>query len=242
MNEWMEWMDTCMPPAKMLLPNTLNARGQKPAQFSNPLKIKIIYFENEMETKNSTTWHLDTKNSHIFAYANRSFLLLYSCRGPTLIRTISSFSFSCSIYVISSTISSSTTKNLLKSDKESKHRIEWKMVGLSVVLEAQKSCINKKTPQVINKTSMMLSSIHNKPSPQPSSLFQPPTFLDQCFLCGKRLLPGKDIYMYKWVLLLTKIKTYIYISIYIPFLLFLFIFYFRHIIYVYSIVCDPCNW
>ncbi|KAG5011114.1 hypothetical protein AAZX31_07G228300 [Glycine max] len=74
------------------------------------------------------------------------------------------------------------------------------MVGLSVVLEAQKSCINKKTPQVINKTSMMLSSIHNKPSPplpQPSSLFQPPTFLDQCFLCGKRLLPGKDIYMYK---------------------------------------------
>ncbi|KAG4929351.1 hypothetical protein AAZX31_17G027000 [Glycine max] len=72
------------------------------------------------------------------------------------------------------------------------------MVGLSVVLEAQKSCINKKTPQVINKTTMlMLSSIHNKPSPQPSSLFQPPTFLDQCFLCGKRLLPGKDIYMYK---------------------------------------------
>ncbi|TKY54166.1 hypothetical protein E2542_SST18572 [Spatholobus suberectus] len=69
------------------------------------------------------------------------------------------------------------------------------MVGLSVVLEAQKGCLNKKTPQVINKTTMMLSSTH-KPS-FPPSLFQTPTFLDQCFLCGKRLLPGKDIYMYK---------------------------------------------
>ena len=92
------------------------------------------------------------------------------------------------------------------------------MVGLSVVLEAQKggsssSSSGKKTHQVINKTTMMLSSI-NTPSPSPLPLppppppevslassqhfiFQAPTFLDQCFLCGKRLLPGKDIYMYK---------------------------------------------
>ncbi|KAL2341780.1 hypothetical protein Fmac_009720 [Flemingia macrophylla] len=76
------------------------------------------------------------------------------------------------------------------------------MVGLSVVLEAQKSSSvsNKKTPQVINKTTM-LSTI-NKHSPSAStnnnvSPFQEPTFLDQCFLCKKRLLPGKDIYMYK---------------------------------------------
>ncbi|CAJ1940988.1 unnamed protein product [Sphenostylis stenocarpa] len=74
------------------------------------------------------------------------------------------------------------------------------MVGLSVVLESQKGCINKKTPQVINKTTIMLGTINKKPTPpppQPSSIFQPPTFLDQCFLCEKRLLPGKDIYMYK---------------------------------------------
>ncbi|KAK7264653.1 hypothetical protein RJT34_32262 [Clitoria ternatea] len=75
------------------------------------------------------------------------------------------------------------------------------MVGLSVVLEAQKGCFNKKTPQVINKTTMMCSTI-NKPSlpphqPSSSSHHSLSTFLDQCFLCGKRLLPGKDIYMYK---------------------------------------------
>ncbi|XP_020228063.1 FCS-Like Zinc finger 15 [Cajanus cajan] len=68
------------------------------------------------------------------------------------------------------------------------------MVGLSVVLEAQKGCnINKKTPQVINKTTIMLNK---QPSPPPS-LPSLSTFLHRCFLCGKRLLPGKDIYMYK---------------------------------------------
>lgn len=73
------------------------------------------------------------------------------------------------------------------------------MVGLSIVLEAQKG-VNMKTPQVINKITMMI-----KPTPLPS----PParwindhslaanTFLDVCCLCNKKLLPGKDIYMYK---------------------------------------------
>ncbi|QCD79996.1 hypothetical protein DEO72_LG2g314 [Vigna unguiculata] len=73
------------------------------------------------------------------------------------------------------------------------------MVGLSVVLEVQKGCISKKTPQVINKTTILsTTTTHKKPplSPSPSP-FQTPTFLDQCFLCGKRLSPGKDIYMYK---------------------------------------------
>ncbi|XP_021806186.1 uncharacterized protein LOC110750206 [Prunus avium] len=90
------------------------------------------------------------------------------------------------------------------------------MVGLSIVLEGQKRSggVGKNIPQVINKTTMV---VINKPSssssclPSPSNpskshknlLFSPqtpflaPTFLDQCFLCRQKLLPGKDIYMYK---------------------------------------------
>ncbi|KAL1806688.1 hypothetical protein ACET3Z_029756 [Daucus carota] len=79
------------------------------------------------------------------------------------------------------------------------------MVGLSIVLEAKKgggSTLNKKSPQVINKFTMKTT--------QPSSLFTTsfhssstssskltPSFLDKCFLCRKKLLPGKEIYMYK---------------------------------------------
>ncbi|MBA0685121.1 hypothetical protein Goari_026660 [Gossypium aridum] len=66
------------------------------------------------------------------------------------------------------------------------------MVGLSVVLENQRindndMIINEKSPQVINKATMFCSS---SSSPLPA-------FLEQCFLCKRRLLPGKDIYMYK---------------------------------------------
>ncbi|XP_068327977.1 FCS-Like Zinc finger 15-like [Pyrus communis] len=91
------------------------------------------------------------------------------------------------------------------------------MVGLSIVLEeGQKgSGVNKKIPQVINKATMV---VINKPfssssSSSPSqithksfnfsshssspSFFGQPSFLDQCFLCKQKLLPGKDIYMYK---------------------------------------------
>ncbi|KAL4642996.1 hypothetical protein ACB092_02G060400 [Castanea dentata] len=93
------------------------------------------------------------------------------------------------------------------------------MVGLSVVLEAQKSVsssssgsnsgggggVSKKNhPQVISKTTMLLNNNNNnnnKLSPlqahHSSSYFPTPTFLDQCFLCNQKLLPGKDIYMYK---------------------------------------------
>ncbi|XP_050870297.1 FCS-Like Zinc finger 15 isoform X1 [Lathyrus oleraceus] len=77
------------------------------------------------------------------------------------------------------------------------------MVGLSVVLESQKGGIisknNKKTPQVINKA-MMLNSFHKQSPFHHESHFQEQqhtTFLKLCFLCRKRLLPGKDIYMYK---------------------------------------------
>jgi len=83
------------------------------------------------------------------------------------------------------------------------------MVGLSVVLEAQKGSASKKTPQVISKTTILGSMNKHSPSAvnvSQNSPFQESTFLHQCFLCGKRLLPGKDIYMYKWVLLQRSIK------------------------------------
>ncbi|KAL4296085.1 hypothetical protein GQ457_12G005730 [Hibiscus cannabinus] len=66
------------------------------------------------------------------------------------------------------------------------------MVGLSVVLEAQTS-EKKFTPQVINKTTMLTDT-------KASHLDFPvpvPAFLQHCFLCRQKLLPGKDIYMYK---------------------------------------------
>nr|AFK37039.1 unknown [Lotus japonicus] len=84
------------------------------------------------------------------------------------------------------------------------------MVGLSVVLEAQKGGgVSKETPQVINKTMMLSSSSsinkHSSSSFSSSSMpwnsqhsaFQEPAFLELCFLCRKRLMQGKDIYMYK---------------------------------------------
>ncbi|KAK6254474.1 Zf-FLZ domain - like 7 [Theobroma cacao] len=80
------------------------------------------------------------------------------------------------------------------------------MVGLSVVLENQKSgsnIISKKT-MLINRNSsssgskacssscVLLSARTN------SQLNYPvPAFLEQCYLCKQKLLPGKDIYMYK---------------------------------------------
>ncbi|XP_058727932.1 FCS-Like Zinc finger 15-like [Vicia villosa] len=78
------------------------------------------------------------------------------------------------------------------------------MVGLSVVLESQKSGTtisknNKKTPQVINKTMMLNNIIKQHPFHHESHFQeqQHTTFLELCFLCRTRLLPGKDIYMYK---------------------------------------------
>ncbi|GMH18779.1 hypothetical protein Nepgr_020620 [Nepenthes gracilis] len=83
------------------------------------------------------------------------------------------------------------------------------MVGLSIVLEPQKvgnsgACSNKKT-QVINKTAMIKPSPPScRPLPPPTdgrdfqpSAFPAASFLDACFLCRTKLLPCKDIYMYK---------------------------------------------
>ncbi|CAL5415485.1 unnamed protein product [Camellia sinensis] len=86
------------------------------------------------------------------------------------------------------------------------------MVGLSIVLECTHKGSNNKNnnnnnPQVVNKATMI------KPSPSPPPPSPPPSlrrnsqpctaalpagsFLEQCFLCDQKLLPGKDIYMYK---------------------------------------------
>ncbi|XP_021291580.1 uncharacterized protein LOC110422118 [Herrania umbratica] len=80
------------------------------------------------------------------------------------------------------------------------------MVGLSVVLENQKSgsiIISKKT-MLINRNNsssggkacssscVLLSARTNSQSNYPV-----PAFLEQCYLCKQKLLPGKDIYMYK---------------------------------------------
>ncbi|KAE8670364.1 Multidrug and toxin extrusion protein 1 [Hibiscus syriacus] len=59
------------------------------------------------------------------------------------------------------------------------------MVGLSVVLEKQSS-----GEKVIDKTRMFINT-------KASHLNCPlPPFLQQCFLCKQKLLPGNDIYMY----------------------------------------------
>jgi hypothetical protein len=86
------------------------------------------------------------------------------------------------------------------------------MVGLGIVLEEAEPKKNNSfnnnnsnnIHQVINKTTMnMVTTFNNKkisPLSYPSSHhfpFQKSTFLDQCFLCNKKLLPEKDIYMYK---------------------------------------------
>ncbi|KAG6756955.1 hypothetical protein POTOM_037254 [Populus tomentosa] len=75
------------------------------------------------------------------------------------------------------------------------------MVGLSIVLETPES---GSTLQVINKVTMMINSKPTSPpglsssrNRSPRFSFPVPTFLDQCFFCGQKLLPGKDIYMYK---------------------------------------------
>ncbi|KAG8499597.1 hypothetical protein CXB51_006206 [Gossypium anomalum] len=80
------------------------------------------------------------------------------------------------------------------------------MVGLSIILENQKSgsnsnIISKKSPQVISKTSMLINTTTtttSKVSFVESELnYGVPAFLEQCYLCKQKLLPAKDIYMYK---------------------------------------------
>ncbi|XXG79216.1 hypothetical protein AAC387_Pa09g0334 [Persea americana] len=70
------------------------------------------------------------------------------------------------------------------------------MVGLSVVLESQKTLT--KPPQIISKITMLKPSSPSTSTTLHSSTPLPATtFLDACFLCKKRLSPGKEIYMYR---------------------------------------------
>ncbi|CAK9318505.1 unnamed protein product [Citrullus colocynthis] len=79
------------------------------------------------------------------------------------------------------------------------------MVGLSVILETRKlHVVADSTPQVIDKTTLMMINNnhhrrrrHSASSSSSSSSSKTPRFLDRCFLCAQKLLPGKDIYMYK---------------------------------------------
>ncbi|XAR48692.1 hypothetical protein NMG60_11031590 [Bertholletia excelsa] len=63
------------------------------------------------------------------------------------------------------------------------------MAGLRQVLDSV-------DPQVIYKSTIIIRS-SSTPSPPPLSAAAATGFLDRCFLCRRKLLPGKDIYMYK---------------------------------------------
>ncbi|XP_010547012.1 PREDICTED: uncharacterized protein LOC104818911 [Tarenaya hassleriana] len=82
------------------------------------------------------------------------------------------------------------------------------MVGLSVVLETNKSLtrdsggvISPKPPQVLNKTAVIIPAASSSSVEGfrhgSSNQDQDPGFLEYCSLCKKKLLSGKDIYMYK---------------------------------------------
>ncbi|CAN4106248.1 unnamed protein product [Withania somnifera] len=79
------------------------------------------------------------------------------------------------------------------------------MVGLSVVLEG---CNNKNIStitggsswQILNKASMVVKPTSPTTASSPLTRRKSPAacgFLDSCFLCKQKLLPDKDIYMYK---------------------------------------------
>ncbi|XP_022973721.1 uncharacterized protein LOC111472297 isoform X2 [Cucurbita maxima] len=79
------------------------------------------------------------------------------------------------------------------------------MVGLSAILETRKLGITDSTRQVINKSTLIMINSnandqhrhrHHRSSSSRSFQFsRTPRFLDRCFLCGQKLLPGKDIYI-----------------------------------------------
>ncbi|KAF3664522.1 putative MATE efflux family protein 9-like [Capsicum annuum] len=78
------------------------------------------------------------------------------------------------------------------------------MVGLSVVLESYNKDISAITGgsswQILNKASMVMKPTSPTTPSSPFSRRKSPAacgFLDSCFLCKEKLLPGKDIYMYK---------------------------------------------
>ncbi|KAL0367733.1 UNVERIFIED_CONTAM: FCS-Like Zinc finger 15 [Sesamum radiatum] len=80
------------------------------------------------------------------------------------------------------------------------------MVGLSVILENYRDQSAKKGPQLVMSSSSKGSMMIKLPGVAPSSpgfarrksmCSSSEGFLDHCFLCKQKLLPAKDIYMYK---------------------------------------------
>ncbi|KAG6597533.1 FCS-Like Zinc finger 15, partial [Cucurbita argyrosperma subsp. sororia] len=78
------------------------------------------------------------------------------------------------------------------------------MVGLSAILETRKLGITDSTRQVINKSTLIMINSnandhhrHRHGHRHHRSSSSSKRYLDRCFLCGQKLLPGKDIYMYE---------------------------------------------
>ncbi|CAH2044670.1 unnamed protein product [Thlaspi arvense] len=77
------------------------------------------------------------------------------------------------------------------------------MVGLSIVLESSNNAlsdgfISPKPHQVVNKSAVMVTAIASAASDlRRGSCYPDSGFLEHCFLCRRKLLPAKDIYMYK---------------------------------------------
>ncbi|CAH8298713.1 unnamed protein product [Eruca vesicaria subsp. sativa] len=73
-----------------------------------------------------------------------------------------------------------------------------KMVGLSIVLESSNNntlsdgFASPKPFQVVNKSTVMVTAVASDLRRGKDS-----GFLEHCFLCRRKLLPAKDIYMYK---------------------------------------------
>lgn len=80
------------------------------------------------------------------------------------------------------------------------------MVGLSIVLETSNNTLrdgvtSPKPHQVVNKSAVMVTAIASAASDlsrgRRGTNCPDSGFLERCFLCRRKLLPAKDIYMYK---------------------------------------------